>query len=1282
MVLEQFIIDADIIWDQVGKTFFENPEAKPGRIMRVQVVNAGIIEDLTGYTLNLGWTSVRDPSKFGLDAFDDVDITKGIFEIEYTSGMLTNIGPLNASLQLVPPGVGRPIESNNFKLTVKNSAINPEAIQGEASFSTLENALVEVNGWNARIDVVEQEFKDRADALDGAYPVRLADVEQSVAAVEAQVDLLNRGLGETMPTMASLLSTYPTGDTRDHIVAGNIAEVDTLTVTGIPTTAGNVTVTLNGVAVNVPVTIGVAEVASLVVSAVPIVAGNVTVNLNGTAVTVAVDPAVETIMDLVAAKIRATVFTGWTTGGTGSTVTFTATAVGTKTDATYSAGTTGATGTMTTTTQGVAAATTTTVATAIRLASYSGWITGGTGAVVTFTATTVGTRTAPVFSGGATGTIGTFVRTAIGEAANFHRYFWNDTAWADGGLHQIAVGLAGTTGRRVNEVMTQQAVTDELGIGTSVPGFVGVNGNSENGTNVDGRTRTEYIRIPKGKSITYLGENNNQYVSVLAFYDKNKFFISGISNNGPTMEVRTVPAESVPTNAAYIRLGAHKSQAETAFVQFGSVQSVIQEVENSLTDAINLVSLDVDSRIPKTPGKNLFNMDTVTHDYYFNQIGGLVPLSTHYVSDFIRVMPLASYKLTNLNPGGGYIMFYDEQMTVVGSIQGNTLGANPLVIPANAYYTRVSSQNAELIASAQMELGTVATEYESFSIFGPDIGNLRRDVTIGLANKIDVKIGKNLFNKDANENFLLGKYMGQYGSLADNPLYYVSDYILVEPNTAYANSNFSMGGAYSCIYNENKQFISSFKDAVITTPTNGYYLRMSGVISGLNSQQVEKGSAVTNYTAWTEYAPLEAVSASIRSEEVVTILPSKMYFAKDKQATIYYENVLLKNYDEPINLFFDKGTNYNRQVAFKFTAAASNQSMTAQCIGNFKRGNLKTINYDVIDPAVNNGKTLDMLFIGDSFTDIGSHVTETKALLGAAGATANLIGTCGNGSTFKAEGLSGGNLLNTFLNSSAGVARKIQVTGVTQIPSTGYPGQTYRDETGKDWTIRGGVLDGSGNGYLVVTKYGAVEADFATFPSIGVLTKITAGIGSATINYTNPIPAYHNPFINPSTGLLDFSNYITSWGFNVPEIVVFQFTWNDTSTWASSSTTLVANFKVAIDHIHAAYPNTKIILSIEPFGSVNGNKDWNGKKYTVLKLMTELLAVFESDVTYNTWVKIAPSYAFVDLVYGYSTSTVTPSERYAVTEQSGGDGVHPTTAGMYQIADCIYPVAQHLLSII
>ena len=74
---------------------------------------------------------------------------KEILAIEGDPAIFTNIGPLDASLQLVPPGGGRPVESNNFKLNVKNSAIMAEAIQGETSFTALETALVEAKGWNA-----------------------------------------------------------------------------------------------------------------------------------------------------------------------------------------------------------------------------------------------------------------------------------------------------------------------------------------------------------------------------------------------------------------------------------------------------------------------------------------------------------------------------------------------------------------------------------------------------------------------------------------------------------------------------------------------------------------------------------------------------------------------------------------------------------------------------------------------------------------------------------------------------------------------------------------------------------------------------------------------------------------------------------------------------------------------------------------------------------------------------------------------------------------------------
>jgi len=119
-------------------------------------------------------------------------------------------------------------------------------------------------------------------------------------------------------TLAALQTAFPTGTTGVYLVTGNIKEVDTLTVAAIPTTAGNVTVTLNGVAVNI-----------------------------------AVDPATDTTTSAVATKIRNTVFSGWSTGGTGATITFTATAAGTKNAPSYNAGTTGATGTMTVTTTGV-----------------------------------------------------------------------------------------------------------------------------------------------------------------------------------------------------------------------------------------------------------------------------------------------------------------------------------------------------------------------------------------------------------------------------------------------------------------------------------------------------------------------------------------------------------------------------------------------------------------------------------------------------------------------------------------------------------------------------------------------------------------------------------------------------------------------------------------------------------------------------------------------------------------------------------------------------------------
>ena len=238
MVLENFLVDADILWDRAGKELYEKPEARAGRKMRVRVTNRGVIEDLTGFTLNLGWTSTKDETKFGLDAFDVVDATKGLYELDYTSGMLTNIGNLKAVLQLVPL-VGEPTESNNFMITVKKSALDPGAVQSETSFTALAIALVQVNGWNATIGgkvvdweadmaATKQLYIDNMEEVESTYPQELVSLGQQLEQKADKAEVANGLTAKGSILYASLPTTdngvgdyYFCSDGDDTNPAGN-----------------------------------------------------------------------------------------------------------------------------------------------------------------------------------------------------------------------------------------------------------------------------------------------------------------------------------------------------------------------------------------------------------------------------------------------------------------------------------------------------------------------------------------------------------------------------------------------------------------------------------------------------------------------------------------------------------------------------------------------------------------------------------------------------------------------------------------------------------------------------------------------------------------------------------------------------------------------------------------------------------------------------------------------------------------------------------------------------
>jgi hypothetical protein len=178
----------DIRLDRANDFLMSNQFAKVGeyngRDLVVQLTNAGVEEDQTGVSLNLGWYHEREKNR-GLMAFEEVDVTKGIFKVNYPSEMLLE-GTVIAVIQIVENEKITP--SRNFRITVEKNPIDESTVVAENNFSLLQDALIMVNSWNGRIDVVEQDFKDRADAMEAIYPTRLTAAETSLAETATQIE--------------------------------------------------------------------------------------------------------------------------------------------------------------------------------------------------------------------------------------------------------------------------------------------------------------------------------------------------------------------------------------------------------------------------------------------------------------------------------------------------------------------------------------------------------------------------------------------------------------------------------------------------------------------------------------------------------------------------------------------------------------------------------------------------------------------------------------------------------------------------------------------------------------------------------------------------------------------------------------------------------------------------------------------------------------------------------------------------------------------------------------
>lgn len=221
-------------------------------------------------------------------------------------------------------------------------------------------------------------------------------------------------------------------------------------------------------------------------------------------------------------------------------------------------------------------------------------------------------------------------------------------------------------------------------------------------------------------------------------------------------------------------------------------------------------------------GTNLFNINDseVVIGKFISSSGLLIENATYNVTGYIPILPSTEYVMSYRHN----IAYYDANLNFVSySAIG---GANPLTSPSGAYYIRCTVEAATQWGEFQLQLGTVETPFEPYSL---KVDPNELDLT-ALATKEDyVKASKtnNLINP---KELIDGSYLNSSGVISSNPSYKLTGFIpFNQSDVNIVSSLFTISGsAYSAFYDEDKTFISSFQNSLATWSSNVAYVRFSG----------------------------------------------------------------------------------------------------------------------------------------------------------------------------------------------------------------------------------------------------------------------------------------------------------------------------------------------------------------------------------------------------------------------------------------------------------------------
>lgn len=241
-----------------------------------------------------------------------------------------------------------------------------------------------------------------------------------------------------------------------------------------------------------------------------------------------------------------------------------------------------------------------------------------------------------------------------------------------------------------------------------------------------------------------------------------------------------------------------------------------------------------------------------------------------------------------------------------------------------------------------------------------------------------------------------------------------------------------------------------------------------------------------------------------------------------------------------------------------------------------------------------------------------------------------------------------------------------------------------------DSLTAGGIWPSEAYRRLTATDGEPVGNGFGRIHFVGTKTKT---VGDATVGFEgsggwvwDSYLGSKSPFYDEATGTISFQKYCEKNGISGIDVLCVMLTWNGQGISSNEFFNLegghFADARKLIDLLHSEYPNAKVrLMGLQVpcqqggmganYGADGGMSDAYGMLITAMNYNAALEDLSQL-AQYRDFVKYVDIAGQFDTDYNMPTKDNPANNRTDETEVIGTNGLHPSTAGYYQIADAIY----------